>query len=56
METKQDRDPYIWNKYIRVLTQQGTYEEEEEEDIDIIRYDEGKVKVKKLGIMNPHSR
>ena len=43
METKQDRDPYIWNKYIRILTQQGTYEKEEE-DIKIVRYKE---KVKK---------
>ena len=41
-ETKQQRDPYIYQR-IKIRTQQGTYEEEEE-DIEIVRYKE---KVKK---------
>ena len=49
METKQDKDPYIWNKYIRILTQQGTYEQEDEEDIEIVKCKE---KVKKYGKNN----
>lgn len=38
METKQDKDPYIWNYNIKIKTQQGTYDYEEET----------KVKVKKI--------
>ena len=42
-ETKQQRDPYRYQR-IKIRTQQGTYEQEEAEDIEIVRYKE---KVKK---------
>ena len=42
-DTKQQRDPYRYQR-ISIRTQQGTYEQEDEEDIEIVRYKE---KVKK---------
>ena len=44
-ETKQEYDPYRYQR-ISIITQQGTYEQEDEEDIEIVRYKE---KVKKYG-------
>ena len=47
METKQERNPYIWDYKIKVKTKDGyDYEEETKE----------KVKVKKIGTMDKKSR
>ena len=45
-ETKQQRDPYIYQR-IKIRTQQGTYEQEDEEDIEIVRYKEKKEQMPK---------
>lgn len=42
-ETKQIKDPYIWNDKIKIKTKNGTYEKEEE-DVEIIRYVKKKVR------------